>query len=137
MFLIFLASKALYWTLYHADLSVFRNLAMDVEHIDTYTPGTIVNFKRSKGTVVLAKILGPSEHGAEYWSAHACQQAFFTPFSGSHALLFAFLLCVARPLHSKQGGEGTVTWGTFPRGCEGTVARRCFLYKGGRGPSYL
>ena len=29
------------------------------------------------------------------------------------------------------GGEGTVTWGTFPRGCEGTVAGRCFLYKGG------
>ena len=44
------------------------------------------------------------------------------------------LLRVARPLHSNRGGEGTFTWGTFPRGCEGTVARRCFLYKeGGRG----
>ena len=46
----------------------FAFSAMDVEHIDTYTPGTVVNFKRSEGTVVLAKILGPSECGAEYWS---------------------------------------------------------------------
>ena len=35
------------------------------------------------------------------------------------------------PLHSKRGGKGTITWGTFPPGCEGTVAWRCFLYKGG------
>ena len=44
------------------------------------------------------------------------------------------LLHVARPLHVGGGGgwgEGTVTWGRFPRGCEGTVAPRCFLYKGG------
>ena len=46
----------------------FAISAMDVEHIDTYTPGTVVNFKRSEGTVVLAKILDPSEHGAEYRS---------------------------------------------------------------------
>ena len=69
----------------------FAPLAMDVEHIDTYTPGTVVNFKRSEGTAVLAKILGPSACGAEYRSKHACQQAFFTSFSGSHALLFARL----------------------------------------------
>ena len=42
------------------------------------------------------------------------------------------LLCVPRPLHSKRGAEETVTWGTFPRGCEGTVEQRCFLYKGVR-----
>eukprot|EP00670_Eutreptiella_braarudii_P012189 CAMPEP_0174318618 /NCGR_PEP_ID=MMETSP0810-20121108/8329_1 /TAXON_ID=73025 ORGANISM="Eutreptiella gymnastica-like, Strain CCMP1594" /NCGR_SAMPLE_ID=MMETSP0810 /ASSEMBLY_ACC=CAM_ASM_000659 /LENGTH=81 /DNA_ID=CAMNT_0015428909 /DNA_START=1610 /DNA_END=1855 /DNA_ORIENTATION=+ len=41
---------------------------MDVVHIDAYTPGTVVNFKRSEGTVVVAKILGPSERGAEYRS---------------------------------------------------------------------
>ena len=41
---------------------------MDVEHIDTYTPGTVVNFKCSEDTAVLAKILGPSERGAEYRS---------------------------------------------------------------------
>ena len=46
----------------------FAISAMDVEHIDTYTPGTVVSFKRSEGTVVLAKILGPSERGAEYRS---------------------------------------------------------------------
>ena len=46
----------------------FAISAMDVEHIDTYIPGTAVNFKRSEGTLVLAKILGPSERGAEYWS---------------------------------------------------------------------
>ena len=40
------------------------------------------------------------------------------------------LLRVARPLHCKRGGEGTITWGRFPRGCEGTVAWACFLYKG-------
>ena len=39
------------------------------------------------------------------------------------------LLCVVRPLHSKWGGgEGTVPWGGFPRGCEGTAAPRCLLY---------
>ena len=26
------------------------------------------------------------------------------------------LFCVARPLSSNQGGEGTVTWGAFSRG---------------------
>ena len=46
----------------------FAISAMDVEHIDTYTPSTVVNFKRSEGTVVLARIPGPSEHGAEYSS---------------------------------------------------------------------
>ena len=46
----------------------FAISAMDVEHIDAYTPGTVVNFKRSEGTVLLAKILGPSERGAEYRS---------------------------------------------------------------------
>ena len=59
------------------------------------------------------------------------------PFSGRSVVhmprYLPVLLCVVRPLHSKRGGEGTVTWGTFPRGCEGTVARRCFFYKGGRG----
>ena len=41
------------------------------------------------------------------------------------------LFHVTCPLHSNRGGEGTVTWGAFPRGCDGTVAQRCFLYKGG------
>ena len=40
------------------------------------------------------------------------------------------LFRVARPLQSKRGGEGTVIWGMFPRGCEDTVARRWLLYKG-------
>ena len=57
------------------------------------------------------------------------------PFSGRSVVhmpsYLPVLLCVARPLHSKRGGKGTVTWGTFPRGCERTVAWRCFLYKGG------
>ena len=30
------------------------------------------------------------------------------------------LFCVACPLHSNRGCEGTVTWGMFPRGCEDT-----------------
>ena len=46
----------------------FAISTMDVEHIDTYTPGMVVNLKRSEGTAVLAKIVGPSEHGAEYRS---------------------------------------------------------------------
>ena len=42
------------------------------------------------------------------------------------------LLRVACPLHSNWGGggKGTVTWGMFPRGCEGAVTRRCFLHRG-------
>ena len=59
------------------------------------------------------------------------------PFSGRSVVdmpcYLPVLLRVPHPLHSKRGGEGTVTWGTFPRGCEGTVTRRCFLYKGGGG----
>ena len=68
MFFIFLASKSLYWTLSCRPLSFFAISGMDVEHVDTYTPSTVVNFKRSEGTVVLAKILGPSERGIEYRS---------------------------------------------------------------------
>ena len=35
------------------------------------------------------------------------------------------------------GGEGTVTWGMFPWGCEDTVARRRLLCKGEGGlPSF-
>jgi hypothetical protein len=34
-------------------------------HTHLYTHGMVVNFKRSEGTIVLAKILGPSERGAE------------------------------------------------------------------------
>jgi hypothetical protein len=32
---------------------------MDVVYIDTYSPGPVVNFQRSGGSVVLAKALGP------------------------------------------------------------------------------
>ena len=35
------------------------------------------------------------------------------------------------PLRSKRRGEGIAPWDTFPRGCEGTVTWRCFLYRGG------
>ena len=38
--------------------------------------------------------------------------------------------CVACILSSNQGGEGTVIWGTFPWGCEGTVTRGRLLDKG-------
>ena len=33
----------------------------------------------------------------------------------------------------QSGGEGTVTWGTFPGKSEDTVARRRLLCKGGEG----
>ena len=36
--------------------------------MDTYSPGAVVNFQRSRGSIVLAKILGPSERGAGYLS---------------------------------------------------------------------
>ena len=41
---------------------------MDVDHIDMYSPGAVVNFQCSRGIVVLAKILGPPECGADYGS---------------------------------------------------------------------
>ena len=40
------------------------------------------------------------------------------------------LFHVAHPLDSNYGGEGTVSWGMFPRDCEDTVARRRSLCKG-------
>ena len=46
----------------------FTISAMDVDHIDTYPAGADVNFQRSGDSVVLAKILGPSERGADYRS---------------------------------------------------------------------
>ena len=79
----------------------FAIVAMDVEHIDMYTPGTVVNFKRSEGTVVFAKILGPSEHGAEYRSKHACQQAFFTSFT---CPVICLSCCVSRVPCIVSGG---------------------------------
>ena len=42
--------------------------AMNVDDIDTYSPGAVVSFQRSDGSIVSAKILGPSEPGADYRS---------------------------------------------------------------------
>ena len=39
---------------------------MDIDHIDTYRAGAVVNFKHSGGSIVPAKILGPSEGGVDY-----------------------------------------------------------------------
>ena len=41
--------------------------------------------------------------------------------------------CFACPLSSNQWCEGTVIWGRFLRGCEGTVTRSRLLDKGGAG----
>ena len=41
---------------------------MDANDIDTYSPGAVVNFQCSDSSVVSAKILGPWERGAVYWS---------------------------------------------------------------------
>ena len=46
----------------------FPNFAMNVDDIDTYSPSAIVNFQRSDGSIVSAKILGPLERGADFWS---------------------------------------------------------------------
>ena len=56
--------------------------------------------------------------------------------TGGHRCLWTMvcllhdLFCVTCPLHSNRGGggDGTVTWG-----CEGTIAHRCILNKGGGG----
>ena len=61
-------------------------------------------------------------------------------FAGSHALVFALLFCVARPLSSNQGGgggKGTVTWGRFPWGCEETVMRSRLLDNRGGGCRWI
>ena len=39
---------------------------MNVDDIDTYSPGAVVNFQRSDGSIVSAKILGASERSADY-----------------------------------------------------------------------
>mmetsp|Transcript_9085 Transcript_9085/g.15040 ORF Transcript_9085/g.15040 Transcript_9085/m.15040 type:complete len:95 (-) Transcript_9085:44-328(-) len=41
---------------------------MDVHHIGMYSLGTVANFQRSGARIVLAKIRGTSERGADYWS---------------------------------------------------------------------
>ena len=41
---------------------------MDVDLIDTHSPGSVVNFQRAWGSVVLAKILGSSQRGVDYRS---------------------------------------------------------------------
>ena len=54
--------------------------------------------------------------------------------TGGHCCLWTMvcllhdLFCVTGPLHSNQGGEGSVTWG-----CEGTIAQGCILYNRGGG----
>ena len=42
-----------------------------------------------------------------------------------------FVSCVPCPVIGGGGGEGTVTWGRFPWGCEGTVTRSRLLDNGG------
>jgi hypothetical protein len=39
---------------------------MNVDDFDTYSAGAVVNFQRSDGSIVSAKILGPLECGADY-----------------------------------------------------------------------
>ena len=41
---------------------------MNVDDIDTYFPGAVVNLQRSDGSTVSAKTLGPLERGADYQS---------------------------------------------------------------------
>ena len=47
-------------------LQFFAMSAMDVDHIEMYSPVAVVNFQRSGGSIVPTKILGPSERGAGY-----------------------------------------------------------------------
>ena len=47
------------------------------------------------------------------------------------------LFCVARPLPSNGMGKRAVTWGTCPRGCEGTITRGRLLDKGGGGRQFF
>ena len=54
----------LYSVLYRK-LQFFAVSALDVDHIDTYPARAVVNFKRSGGSTVPAKILGPSERGVD------------------------------------------------------------------------
>ena len=39
--------------------------AMNVNDIDMYSPGAVVNFQHSDGGILSVKILGPSERGAD------------------------------------------------------------------------
>ena len=57
----------------------------------------------------------------------------FWSFCGLHALVFTLRCCVAHLLSSNQRAEGTVFWGRFPQGCEGTVTHSRLLDKEGGG----
>jgi hypothetical protein len=79
---------------------------MDVDYIDAYLAGAVVNFKRSGGSVVPAKILGPSERSVDYRTItyecfgtvflsrgeHASQQAVPGSFCCSYAFVSARLV---------------------------------------------
>ena len=52
-------------------------------------------------------------------------------FCGSYARSFACFASCHVSLLFPCWGEGTVTFGVFPQGCEDTVARRWLLFKGG------
>ena len=47
-------------------LRFFAISAIDVDHMNMYPAGAIVNFQRSWGSSVPATILAPSERGADY-----------------------------------------------------------------------
>ena len=52
---------------------------MNVDGIDTCSPGAVVNFQRLDGSIVCAKILGPSERGADYQPiTHECTGTIVT-----------------------------------------------------------
>ena len=48
---------------------VYAISALGVGYIDMYPMGLYVHFSRSEGTIVVAKVWDPSEHGACYWSS--------------------------------------------------------------------
>ena len=66
---------------------------------------------------------------------HASQRAVPGSFCGSYALVSADMICFLSRILCIEigGGEGTVTWGMFPRGSEDTVTRRRLPCKGGGG----
>ena len=86
--------------LVYAEHFSFAISAMGVDHIDTYSPGAVVNFQRSGGSIIVpAKILGPAERGADHWSiTHECSGIVVTHDCAPKAQM-SVLLCKEKVAH--------------------------------------
>ena len=100
-------------TLYHAQHLFFAVSAMNVDDIDAHSRGAVVNFQCSDGTIVSAKILGPSKR-ANYRSITYERSSTVVTHVCAPVAPMCFL-CVRTPTthlcsHNGQPGGEKANW---------------------------